>query len=157
MKTVVKAGLAAVALLAAGAVPASAQSRVQVGTLVCSLAPNISFVIGSVREMSCSFRPSVRGAKGGSYQGTVRRLGLDIGFSGSGELVWGVFAPSAKVGKGALRGTYVGASSNASIGVGLGANVLVGGSQNTFALQPLSVQGQTGLNLALGVSDLTLR
>ncbi|MFS8039312.1 DUF992 domain-containing protein [Xanthobacter sp. AM11] len=157
MKTLLKAGLAAVALLAAGSLPASAQSRVQVGTLVCNLAPNISFVIGSVREMSCAFRPSARGVKGGSYQGTVTRVGLDIGFSGAGELVWAVFAPSASVAKGALRGTYVGASSNASIGVGLGANVLVGGSQNTFALQPLSVQGQTGLNLALGVSGLTLR
>jgi len=157
MKTVLKAGLAAAAVLVAGAMPASAQSRVQVGTLVCSLAPNISFVLGSVREMSCTFRPSVRGAKPATYSGVTRRIGLDIGFSGSGELVWGVFAPTAAVGKGALRGTYVGASSNASIGVGLGANVLVGGSQNTIALQPLSVQGQTGLNIALGVSDLTLR
>lgn len=157
MKTVVKAGLAAVALLAAGAVPASAQSRVQVGTLVCNLAPNVSFIIGSVREMSCAFRPSVRGVRPGAYQGTVRRLGIDIGVSGSGQLVWGVFAPSAYVGRGALRGTYVGASSNAAIGVGLGANVLVGGSQNTIALQPLSVEGQTGLNIALTVSDLTLR
>lgn len=157
MKTVLKAGLAAAALLAFGALPASAQSRVQVGQLVCNVAPNVSFVIGSVREMTCNFRPSVKGAKAGTYRGTVRRFGLDLGVSGKGVLVWGVFAPSASVPSGALRGTYVGASGNATIGVGLGANVLVGGSRNTFALQPLSVEGQTGLNLALGVSDLTLR
>ena len=157
MKTVLKAGLAAAALVAFGAMPASAQSRVQVGQLVCTVAPSVSFVVGSVRDMSCDFRPTVRGAKGGSYRAQVRRLGLDIGVSGKGVLVWGVFAPSANVPSGALRGTYVGASGNATIGVGLGANVLVGGSRNTFALQPLSVEGQTGLNLALGVSDLTLR
>ena len=157
MKTVLKAGLAAAALVAFGAMPASAQSRVQVGQLVCTVAPSVSFVVGSVRDMSCDFRPTVRGAKGGSYRAQVRRFGLDIGVSGKGVLVWGVFAPSANVPSGALRGTYVGASGNATIGVGLGANVLVGGSRNTFALQPLSVEGQTGLNLALGVSDLTLR
>lgn len=157
MKTVFKAGLAAAALLVAGALPASAQSRVQVGTLSCDLAPNVSFVLGSVRDMSCAFLPSVRTAKPGTYQGVSRRFGLDLGFSSSGRLVWAVFAPTAVVGRGALRGTYVGASTNASFGVGLGANVLVGGSQNTIALQPLSVEGQTGVNLALGVSDLTLR
>lgn len=157
MKTVLKAGLAAAAVLVAGAMPASAQSRVQVGTLTCNLAPNVAFVIGSVRDMSCAFRPAVRGIKPATYTGTIRRFGLDIGVNGRGTLVWGVFAPSAKVPRGALRGTYVGAAGSASIGVGLGANVLVGGSQNTFALQPLSLEGQTGLNLALGVSDLTLR
>ncbi|MCG5236834.1 DUF992 domain-containing protein [Xanthobacter oligotrophicus] len=157
MKTVFKAGLAAAALLVAGAMPASAQSRVQVGTLSCNLAPNVSFVLGSVREMSCSFLPSSRSAKAGTYQGVTRRFGIDLGFSTSGRMVWAVFAPTAVVGRGALRGTYVGASTNASFGVGLGANVLVGGSSNTIALQPLSVEGQTGVNLALGVSDLTLR
>ncbi len=157
MKTVVKAGLAAAALLAIGAAPASAQSNVRVGTLSCNIDPSVSFIIGSVRNMSCTFRPSVRGAKPATYSGSVRRLGLDVGFSGKGGMVWGVFAPSAKVGQGALRGTYVGASAGATIGVGLGANVLVGGSNNTIALQPLSVEGQTGLNLALGVAGLTLQ
>lgn len=157
MKTVLKAGLAAAALLAVGALPASAQSRVQIGTLVCNVAPNVSFVIGSVRDLSCTFRPSAKGVKPAAYQGTVRRFGIDIGVSQGGQMVWGVFAPTANVSKSALRGTYVGASGNATIGVGLGANVLVGGSQNSIALQPLSVEGQTGLNVALTVSDLTLR
>lgn len=157
MKTVLKAGLATAALLAAFTLPASAQTRVQVGQLVCNVAPSVSFVIGSVRDMSCRFRPMVKGVRGGSYQGTVRRFGLDVGVSGKGALLWGVFAPTRKVAPGDLRGTYVGASANATIGLGLGANVLVGGSRNTIALQPLSVEGQTGLNLGLGVSDLTLR
>lgn len=157
MKTVLKAGLSAAALLAAFTLPASADSRIQVGRLVCSVAPSVSFVIGSVREMNCSFRPGLKRIHSGSYRGTVRRFGLDIGVSGQGALVWGVFAPTRNVGPGDLRGTYVGASGNATIGLGLGANVLVGGSNSTIALQPLSVEGQTGLNLGLGVSDLTLR
>lgn len=155
MKTVFKAGLAAAALLAIGAVPASAQSRVQVGTLSCTLAPNVSFIIGSVRDMSCSFSP--RHGRTRSYQGTVRRLGLDIGVSGKSVLAWAVFAPSSSVRPETLRGSYVGASANAAIGAGLGANVLVGGNNNTIALQPLSVEAQTGLNIGLTVSDLTLR
>lgn len=158
MKTIVKVGLAAAALIASAAAPAAADPRVQIGQLVCNVAPNVSFVIGSVRELSCAFRPVVSGPSRASYQGTVRRFGLDLGVSRGGTLVWGVFAPSSRNFRtSSLRGTYVGASANASAVLGLGANVLVGGSQNTIALQPLSVEGQVGLNLGVGVSDLTLR
>lgn len=158
MKTVFKAGLAAAALLAVGAVPASAQQRVQAGQLSCTVAPSVGFVIGSVRDLSCTFHPTARSKRSKTtYTGTVRRFGLDVGVTGRGALAWAVFAPTSKINPASLRGTYVGATANASIGVGLGANVLVGGSNNTIALQPLSVEGQTGLNLALGVSDLTLR
>ncbi len=157
MKALLKAGLAAAALLAVGAAPAAAQARVQAGRLVCTVAPSVSFVIGSVRTMSCTFHPAAAGARRATYQGTVRRFGLDLGVSQGGTLVWGVFAPTRAIETGSLRGTYVGATANATIGVGLGANVLVGGSGQTIALQPLSVEGQTGLNLGAGVSDLTLR
>ena len=92
-----------------------------------------------------------------TYRGTIGRLGLDVGITGGGRLFWAVFAPTSHVGYGVLRGTYVGASGNASFGLGLGANVLVGGSNRTISLQPLSVEGQFGINLALGVARLTLR
>ena len=160
MKNYVKAGLvaaAAASALALGAAPAAAQSRIAVGQLVCEMAPNVSFIIGSVRDMTCTLRPAMRGVARGTYTGQVRRFGLDVGMSGKGSLVWTVLAPTAKVGPKDLRGTYVGASANAAIGVGLGANALVGGSNNTIALQPLSVEGQTGFNIALGVAELTLR
>jgi hypothetical protein len=81
---------------------------------------------------------------------------MDVGITGGGRLFWGVFAPTTHIGQGTLRGTYVGASGNASLGLGLGANVLVGGSHRTISLQPLSVEGQVGINLALGVAGLTL-
>lgn len=160
MRTFVKAGFAAAiaaSALAFAAAPASAQSRVQVGVLTCHIAPTMSFIIGSVRELQCTLAPSRRGGPKGTYTGTVRRFGLDIGVSGQGTMVWTVMAPTDKVGRKDLRGTYVGASTNVALGVGLGANVLVGGSNNTIALQPLSIEGQTGFNLALGVAELTLR
>lgn len=160
MKTFVKAGFAAAvaaSALAFAAAPAAAQTRVQVGVLTCQMAPNVSFIIGSVREMTCTMRPSVKGVPKGTYTGVVRRFGLDIGVTGQGTLVWTVLAPTTKIGVKDLRGTYAGVSANAALGVGLGANALVGGSNNTIALQPLSVEGQTGFNVALGVAELTLR
>ncbi len=160
MKTFVKTGIAAAiaaAALSIGSLPAAAQTRVQVGTLVCQMAPNVSFVIGSIRDMSCVLKPATKATRAGSYTGQVRRFGLDVGFNGRGTLVWAVLAPTRKISPSDLRGTYVGASANAAWGVGIGANVLVGGSNSTIALQPLSVSGETGLNLALGVADLTLR
>jgi hypothetical protein len=89
--------------------------------------------------------------------GTIGRIGLDLGVTAGGRLLWAVFAPTSHVGRGTLRGTYVGASGNASFGLGLGANVLIGGSNRTISLQPLSVEGQIGINLAAGVARLTLR
>jgi hypothetical protein len=91
------------------------------------------------------------------YSGTMTRVGLDIGITGASRLFWGVFAPTTHVGHGTLRGSYVGASGDVALGVGLGANVLIGGSRRTVALQPLSIEGQAGINLALGVARLTLR
>jgi hypothetical protein len=58
---------------------------------------------------------------------------------------------------GALAGEYVGASGDIGLGVGVGANILVGGSARSFALQPLSLQGSVAVNFALGLSALHLR
>ena len=138
------------------AAPAFAQTRaVRVGALTCDTGPRVGFVVGSRQRMTCFFRVSETGRRY-RYTGRITRLGLDLGVSGGGRLLWGVFAPTSHIGPGALRGRFVGASGNAAVGVGLGANVLVGGSHRTISLQPLSVEGQVGVNLALGVAGLTL-
>jgi hypothetical protein len=146
----------AVLLLAlAAATPAAAQSRVQVGVLECRGVGAVSFVVGSVNEFGCVFRPE--SGPPHRYVATIRRYGVDLGVSGHTVLTWLVFAPSRHVGYGALSGTYVGPSAGAAIGVGLSANALVGGSNNAFGLQPLSVAGGTGLNVAAGIAGLELR
>lgn len=152
------AALAAAALTAVLALPspAEAQSRVRVGVLTCNVAPGVGWVVASQREMSCVFRPDRRGRREG-YVGRITRVGLDVGVTGRGVLAWTVFAPTRTLSPSQLAGNYAGASAQATLGVGLGANALVGGSRDTVALQPLSVQAQTGLNLALGVGNLTLR
>lgn len=158
MGPISRTGLASVAFLALAALPVSAQtpSGIQVGQLSCEMAPNVAFVIGSVREMTCTFTPTGRG-RPTSYTGEVRRYGLDIGFNGKGRLLWNVFAARAGVEPASLRGSYLGASGDASVGVGIGANALVGGSGHSITLQPVSVEARTGVNLGLGVSRLTLR
>ncbi len=133
----------------------SAQSVVQVGTLSCRLAPTVGLVIGSRQRMTCQFVNATTGRRE-SYRGTMGRLGLDVGISAGGALVWGVRARSANLAPRALAGTYGGASGDLALGVGLGANVLVGGSQRSVVLQPLSVEGSVGVNLALGIASLRL-
>lgn len=139
----------------AASAPAAAQSRVQAGVLECRSAGAVSFVVGSVNNFGCVFRPE--GDHPQRYVATIRRYGVDLGVSGQSVLTWLVFAPSSAVGYGALSGVYVGASAGVAVGVGLTANALVGGSQNAFSLQPLSVAGGTGLNVAAGVAGLELR
>ncbi len=146
--------LAAAAALAMVA-PAGAQGRTKVGVLTCNVAPGIGFVVASQRDMTCVFRPDRRRGRE-AYVGRITRVGLDVGVTGRGVLAWTVFAPTRALSPYQLAGNYGGASGQATLGVGLGANVLVGGSRDTVALQPLSVQAQTGLNLALGVGNLTL-
>jgi hypothetical protein len=150
--------LSAVALAAAlvtSVWQAAAQSRVEVGVLECR-GSTTSFIVGSVTDLSCVFRQSGTGATD-PYRATIRRAGVDIGFPQQIAVAWAVFAPTARVGLGDLAGNYVGAAASATLGVGVGANALVGGSNNTFALQPVSLQGQVGLSVAAGVAGLELR
>jgi Protein of unknown function (DUF992) len=134
--------------------PAEAQNRTRVGVLDCDVSGGIGLIVGSRKAMNCTYTPSGQGPRE-VYTGSIGKFGLDVGATSGGRMVWGVYAATAG-GPAALAGTYAGASADASIGAGLGANVLVGGSNRTVALQPLSVQAQAGLNLAVGVSALTL-
>ena len=144
--------LAAALIMLSG--PAVAQS-VQAGVLECRGMGATGFIIGSVHELECVFRTDYMAPV--RYHGLVRKLGVDIGITEQSALAWGVFAPTARIGPGDLAGTYAGISAGAAVGLGVGANALVGGSNNTFALQPLSVEGQAGVNVALGVASLELR
>jgi hypothetical protein len=143
---------AAAAVLLATAGAASAQSGVKVGTLSCSVAPGIGFILGSSKSMECQFSGS-----GGMelYSGVINKFGIDIGVTGNQVLNWVVFAPGS-IAPGALAGTYVGATAEATAAVGAGANVLVGGFNDSFTLQPVSLSAQTGLNIAAGVAELVL-
>ena len=148
------AALVVAAGFAAMASPAIAQSRVEAGVLEC-VGTTASFIIGSVTELRCAFK----GPDGrvDPYTATIRRVGVDIALPANTAVAWGVFAPTRSIGPGDLSGTYGGASASATAGIGVGANALVGGSNNTIALQPLSLQGQTGLGVAAGVAGLELR
>jgi hypothetical protein len=153
--------LSAIAVVAMAAVlalpiPASAQAnRTKVGTLSCDISGGIGLIITSKKDLTCMFTPSQPGPKE-VYVGSITKFGLDLGATAGGEMVWAVYAPSTRK-FGALAGNYGGATAEATVGAGLGANVLVGGSDRTVALQPVSVQGQAGLNVAAGVADLQLR
>jgi hypothetical protein len=128
----------------------------RVGGLRCSTGPRVGLVLGSRQDMRCVFNASDTGLQY-IYTGTIRRVGLDVGVTRGGTRFWAVVARNSQIGRGTLRGHYVGASGNVAVGVGLGAKVLIGGSRRTITLQPLSVEGQIGVNLALGVTSLTLR
>ncbi len=134
---------------------AQAQERIQAGSLTCDVSAGIGLIIGSQRNVSCTFTPSLPGPIE-YYTGTISKLGVDIGVTGGGVMVWLVWSPTNRP-VGGLSGNYVGASAEASVIAGLGANALVGGSNRSVALQPLSVSGQVGLNIAAGVAGLDLR
>jgi len=149
---------AAVAVAAAIAlpIPASAQAnRTKVGTLTCDISGGIGLIITSKKNLTCMFTPAQPGPRE-VYVGSITKFGLDLGATAGGEMVWSVYAPTTRK-FGALAGDYGGATAEATVGAGLGANVLVGGSDRAVALQPVSIQGQAGLNVAAGVAELRLR
>jgi hypothetical protein len=152
-------GVLTAAALAAAALPTSAMAQradgAKVGTLTCDISAGIGVIIASKKDVTCRFTPAQPGPSE-VYVGTITKFGLDIGATSGGQMIWAVYAPTDKA-VAALAGHYVGASAEATVGAGVGANVLVGGSNRTITLQPLSVQGQTGLNVAAGVAGLTLR
>jgi hypothetical protein len=156
-RSLVLAGVAAVALVAffTGSHAQQQMSRLQVGILECRGGASVGFIVGSVTNLGCVLRAD--GVPEDRYIATIRKVGLDIGLTEESALAWGVYAPVARLGPGDLSGNYAGVQGSASIGVGAGGNVLVGGSANSIALQPLSVQGQVGLNIAAGLESLELR
>lgn len=145
----------AAAMLTASLAGAHAQDRARVGVLECRGGASIGFIVGSVTNLGCVLRAD--GLPEDRYIATIRKVGVDLGITQESSLAWAVYAPVARLGPGDLSGDYAGAQGSASVGVGLGGNVLVGGSANSIALQPLSVQGQVGLNVAAGLESLELR
>lgn len=133
---------------------AATASGTNVGSLDCMIDGGIGLIFGSKKEVSCTFHPVKGSAQ--NYRGSITKIGVDIGFTQKSYVKWLVFAPGS-LEPGALAGSYGGASAEATVVVGLGANVLVGGLKNSIALQPVSVQGQTGLNLAVGIAGLKLK
>ncbi|MCC8430368.1 DUF992 domain-containing protein [Reyranella aquatilis] len=147
---------AAMAILAAFAAPAAAQTKsgVNAGSLTCTVSGGVGFVFGSSKELTCLFSRSNGMAE--RYTGTIKKFGLDVGFTKEAQIVWLVFAPGS-LSSGALAGVYAGATASATAGAGVGANVLVGGSNNQVSLQPVSVEGSVGLNVAAGIAEVELR
>jgi hypothetical protein len=137
----------------AWAEPVNAQ-QVRAGVLTCDVSEGMGYIIGSQKRLSCSFAPEGAGRRE-DYDGSITKFGLDLGLTRGGFMVWSVFTNTV-AGPGFLAGEYVGASGEVTVAAGLGANVLVGGSNRTVALQPISLGGQTGLNVAIGVAALHL-
>jgi hypothetical protein len=148
-------GAAAALIVSFAGAEAQQPDRVKVGVLECRGGASVGFIVGSVTNLGCVFRAD--GVPEGRYIATIRKVGVDLGITQESALAWGVYAPVARLGPGDLSGNYAGAQGSASVGVGLGGNVLIGGSANSIALQPLSVQGQVGLNVAAGLAALELR
>jgi uncharacterized protein DUF992 len=145
----------AIAALIAPIASANALPPVRAGILQCQGGQNVGFVVGSVTSLECVFQSE--GRRPEPYVATVRRIGVDLGFTEQTQLAWAVNAPTRAIGRGDLAGSYGGVGANASVGVGFGGNFLVGGPQNAYALQPVSVQGQTGLNVAAGIAGIDLQ
>lgn len=156
MKKLILAGFAVLPLTTAA--PATAQEGIELGVLECVIEGGTGYIIGSKKDLACTFKPTENSFAPESYFGVVSKFGLDVGTTDKTLMQWLVLASNNNVyAPGALAGDYVGATAEATAAVGAGANVLIGGSSRSFTLQPVSVQSQTGLNLAIGVSQFQLR
>jgi hypothetical protein len=142
----------AVGVLALGT-PAQAQA-VKAGIMTCNVAGGFGFIFGSSRAVNCTFAPGSAAPQ--HYVGAINKFGVDIGYVEGAVMAWAVLAPTNNPGPGLLAGTYVGATGSASVGVGVGANVLFGGFGNSISLQPLSIEGSKGFNVAGGIAEMTL-
>jgi Protein of unknown function (DUF992) len=150
------AAVAAVSALVAGSATAQPRERIQAGTLTCDISGGFGLIIGSQQALNCAFRTSLPGPPE-FYAGTLTKVGLDLGVTTGGVMVWTVYAPTSQPTGGALAGSYVGVDAEATVGAGVGAKVMIGGNNRTIELQPLSLQGQAGLNVAAGVAGIDLR
>lgn len=138
---------------------APAKQVTKIGYLSCHVASGWGFIFGSSRKLQCTYTPAETGKKIELYSGSISKFGADIGYLQSAVMLWTVVAPGMKITEhpGLLAGHYGGATASATVGLGVGGNVLVGGMDGSIALQPLSIEGNTGLNVAAGVAMLDLK
>ena len=148
------AAVVAVGSLALGTPAPAQQAGVALGTLSCNVSSGWGFIFGSSRDLRCSYSP--RPGVTEHYAGTIQKFGVDIGYLSNAVMVWSVIAPTSDLAPSALQGQYIGATGSASVGVGAGANVLVGGFQKSVTLQPVSIEGNEGLNVAGGIGAISL-
>ena len=146
----------AAAALACGGAAAQDGARLIAGTLTCRGSGTVGLVVGSKEALSCVYVPAGKGSPQG-YAATITKVGLDIGFKTGSVMIWTVLGSASVLAPAVMEGSYGGVAADASVAIGAGANVLIGGSKSSVVLQPLSVQGQTGLNVAVGIAGLTLR
>ncbi|WLS02217.1 DUF992 domain-containing protein [Shinella sumterensis] len=132
-----------------------ARDGVKIGMLTCDVGGGVGYVIGSAKSVDCVFKAS--NGEQDVYSGVIRKMGVDLGFTTQGRIVWAVFAPTAGYHQGSLGGLYQGATAEATVGVGVGTNILVGGTSGSIQLQTISVSGQLGLNLAATGTSVTLQ
>lgn len=136
--------------------PADERNGVKIGYLDCRIGGGVGYVLGSAKELDCVFQSTMGERRSEAYVGTIRKLGIDVGFTTEGRLIWAVFAPTAGYHHGSLGGLYSGATVEATVGAGVGANVLVGGTSGSVHLQTISATGQLGLNVAAAGTSMTL-
>lgn len=154
-KSFLSAAIVAATATLIGLPASAAPGGVKVGTLTCNVASGWGFVFGSSKDVHCNYRPNK--AHGERYVGSIDKFGVDIGYTEGGVMIWAVVAPTSDVRPGALEGNYAGVTAGASIGIGASANALIGGLDKSIALQPLSIEGNTGLNVAAGIGALHLK
>lgn len=152
MKKLCLAG-AVLAIAAGFTVPASADTAMKAGFLTCDVSSGWGFVFGSTRDVKCTYTQNNQTER---YVGHIDKYGIDIGYVTGGLVLWAVVAPTTNLGKGALAGSYTGLTGGAAVGVGGNANVLMGGSEKSVSLQPVSIEGTAGLNVAAGVAQIVL-
>ncbi|HTT77413.1 MAG TPA: DUF992 domain-containing protein [Candidatus Binataceae bacterium] len=134
---------------------AQVNGTVRAGYLTCHVASGWGFIFGSSRNIKCAYARDNNYTE--YYAGSITKFGADIGYLSSAVILWAVVAPTSTLDAGSLAGHYGGATASAALGVGAGANVLVGGFKNSIALQPISIEGQNGLNVAAGIAQLSLK
>ncbi|UOM36529.1 DUF992 domain-containing protein [Acuticoccus sp. I52.16.1] len=141
--------------VATSAPAAKADFGVRVGILTCDVAGGAGLIVGSRKPLACYF--NALGSADEAYEGAITKIGLDAGITTGSKIAWAVFAPTTQLSPGALEGRYYGVSAEATWALGLGANILIGGFDRSINLQPLSVQGQAGANIAGGIGYMRLK
>ncbi len=144
------------AIILAAVTPAAAFAGDRIGALECHLSGNGPSILVESQSVDCVFASDRAGGRRDHYVGKLTKVGADIGANGKGDLLWGVVAATSRHGHGALAGEYAGPEASAKVGVGVGAAALVGGSNRTFSLQPLNVEGGEGIGFSAGVESLSL-
>jgi len=148
--------VAAILVAGGGQAQLMTKTKYYIGTLNCNVSGSVGLIFGSSKELTCVF--ITNSGQTERYQGSIKKFGIDIGFTKAAHVLWHVYSLGTDRSAGALDGQFAGGQESVAVGASAGGTGLFGGRNSEIILESVSLaEKSAGLNFADGIAEMSLK